>query len=525
MKSNIIKTMFIAVFIAMMPIAAAAFAEKSSVSSLPSVLQQKVTNEQMRLSRIPKGTTDKDLAEIYGKIGMLYQAGNLADIAIANYAHAYELNNKEPKWMYLLAYLLSQQGRSEEAYVLYRTAYDLNDGYMPILLRIAQLSLEKQDYAEAKNLFQKLSEIPQYGATSAEGLGQVALKTGEYDKAIEHFNQALKIQPDANRNYYFLAQSYKKKGDKDLAKQFLTKRGEVIAGFPDPLLDYVKKLYATGQQFLEKGIQQIKSGNYQQSLKLFDQGITIDPENLTLKTALGRAYEYQGDTKQAEKIYTQVLAIDNENNIALFNMGALNDALGKTKIARNFYLETLKVQDDNLDALSLLASMEFRLGNFAIAEQHFTRMLVLNPNLYDARVYLGMTYLAMDQCQTGSKVLWGALKLKPSDGNVALVLAVAEAQCKKNPQSWGLVEQVYQESPGLKSARLAALVAGFLNKYQDALELQRHAMFEALKQGGLSRYPDLQVNLQNYSTGKKPVWSWKTYSREISPLPPIRTAE
>ncbi len=529
MKSNtLIKHLLVILLVSLftlVPVFSPAASQNESTGSLPSVLQQKVTNAQMRLSRVPKGTTDSDLAEIYGQIGMLYQAGNIDDIAITNYAHAYELNRKEPKWMYLLAYLLKQQGKNDEAYALYRQAFEINKDYVPTLFRIAYLSLENRQYDEAKSLFLQLSKIPRYEAASAEGLGQIALQLGEYDSAIEYFQQVLKKQPGANRNYYYLAQAYKKKGERQLAKKALLKRGEVVAGFPDPLLSFVKGLYATGQQYLEKGIQQVKSGNYQQALNLFNKGIEIEPENLTLKTALGRALEYQGKTQQAESIYKKVLEIDSNNNIALFNLAALNDALGKTKIAREFYNKTLASQHDNLDALSLLASLEYRVGNFEKAEKLFNRLLVINPNLYDARVYLGMTYLAINQCQTGAKVLWGALKLKPSDGNVALVLSVAEAQCMKNPKAWELVEQVYQASPGFKTARFAALTAGFLEKYEDALDLQRQAMFEALKIGGLSVYPDLQVNLQKYSAKQKPTWSWQSYAREISPLPPIRTAE
>ncbi len=525
MKNNhILQALYILFCVAIIA-DATLFAKEQSKSSLPSILQQKVESARIQLSRVPKGTTAADLSAVYGKIGMLYQAGNQSEIAILNYAHAHKLNNKEPKWMYLLAYLLQQQGEIDKSYSLYRKAFDNNDSYVPTLLRIAQLSLESQNYDESKRLYEKLSAIPNYEAVAAEGLGQIALKQGNYDAAIDYFQDVLRRQPGANRNYYYIAQAHKKKGDKTLAKSALQKRGEVSAGYPDPLLSYVNGLYATGQQYLEKGIQQVKSGNYQKALDTFNKGIEVEPDNLTLKTALGRALEYLGKEQQAQELYKSVLNKNASNNIALFNLGALNDAKGNTEKARSYYEQTLKVQSDNLDALSLLASLEFRVGNFTKASEYFVEMLKLNPNLYDARVYLGLSYLADNDCKTGSRVLWGALKLKPSDGNVALVLSVAEAQCLNNEKAWALVSKVYDASPGLKSARFSALVAGFLGKYSDAVELQRHAMFEALKSGGLSNYPDLQLNLQKYLDSQKPDWSWKLYSQEVSPLPPKRAAK
>jgi tetratricopeptide (TPR) repeat protein len=525
MKNNYFINLLMACYFLSLMWISSSFAAEQLESSLPSVLQQKVDSARYLLSRVPKGTTNAELADVYGKIGMYYQAGNQVETAILNYNHAFELDENNPKWMYLLAFLLQQQGQTEDSYGLYRRAFEKNKSYVPTLLRIAQLSLDNQKYEESKSLYKRLSKIPNYEASANEGLGQIALKQGDFDAAIKYFQNALQQQPAANRNYYYLAQAYKKKGDKKRAKEALQKRGETSSHFPDPLLNYVNSLYATGQQYLEKGIQQIKAGDYKLALKTFNEGLSIEPDNLTLKTALGRALEYLGESQQAESIYKDVLNTDGTNNIALFNLAALYDAKGNDEAARTYYKKTLEVQNDNLDSLTLLSSLEFRLGDFKSAEKHFIRMLALNPNLYDARVYLGITYLAINQCKIGSKVLWGALKLKPSDGNVALVLSVAEAKCKKNPKAWNLVNEVYQAAPGLKSARFAALVAGYLGKFPDAVDLQRQAMFEALKDGGLSAYPDLQINLKKLMASQKPLWSWKSYAREISPLPPIRTAE
>lgn len=73
-------------------------------------------------------------------------------------------------------------------------------------------------------------------------LGQMSIRSGQYDKAIGRFETVLEEQPENTEALYFLAEAYKNKGDKQKAIELLEQCKKIIDNpkFSNDIDEYIK---------------------------------------------------------------------------------------------------------------------------------------------------------------------------------------------------------------------------------------------------------------------------------------------
>jgi len=486
---------------------------------------KKIEEIKSKIRKFPADGDVKVLAEIYGNLGMHYQSTQLKDAASESYKIAVGNDPENAQWLYLWGLIFQQKGHLDDAEVALRRSYELKSDYLATLAHLGEIYIKKSDWGQVKRVFTLLYKQEKYEAISAEALGQVAFEEGQFTKAIEYFKEALSRQPQANRIYYFLAQSYKKLGDKQLAKESLEKRGEVGPFFYDPLSAYVDSLNNTARKMFIKGFESSKKGLYVEALEYYNQGLKLSPKDVELLTAIGLVNEYLGNDEEAITFYKKALNINKEDGNALYNLGVLYEITGEINNARELYNQLLITQKDNVNALVSLSDLEFRKKNYSIASKLFAMLQKLSPNISQIKIYRAVSLLASGNCPWGRNILDEGIKVEPTNGNIALLLSATLAQCSDDEglkKARALVNQVYSSAPSFQSARFAAYVLAFVGNFEDAIVLQEQAMFEALKNGGLEQYPDLSVNMKRYREGKKPDWNWQAYAIEIAKPVPSR---
>ena len=490
----------------------------------PKVVSQ-IDGIRTQILNFPDSGDALKLSEIYGNIGMLFQSVQQVEAAVNSYELAVLNDPKNPQWLYLLGVLYEQAGELDNAKVALRRSFELESGYLPTLIHLGDIASKQDDVEQAKRIFIQLIKQDKYQAISAESLGQLSLKSGDVNESIDYFNQVLSLQPQANRVYYFLAQAYKKLGDKERAKQALSQRGEIAPNYPDPMSAYVASLNISTKKLLSQGLEMAKKGEYKKALEIYAEGLEIEPNDVELLTASGLINEYIGDNKQARVFYEKALEIKKDDGNALFNIAVLNEIDGYKMEAKKNYYQLLSFQKDHKDAITMLADLEFREGNYIESSKLLARLQDLAPNVSQIKIYRAVSLLASGNCPWGRNILNEGLKVDPSNGNIALLLAATLAQCSDDDglkRARVLVNQVYDSAPSFLSARFAAYILAYVGNFTDAIVLQEQAMFEALKNGGIEQYPDLAVNMKRYREGKKPDWNWQAYAIEIAKPVPSR---
>jgi hypothetical protein len=84
---------------------------------------------------------------------------------------------------------------------------------------------------------------------------------------------------------------------------------------------------------------------------------------------------------------------------------------------------------------------------------------------------------------------------------------------------------VYNANPSMETAEVYAIALAANDNFNEAIELQTQAIFEALKLGRLNDKPSLQANMQRYRNGQQPKVDWLEVIRLEGPGSRTRDSE
>lgn len=136
-------------------------------------------------------------ARIFYYLGNAYQQEGLYSFAVAEYQKFLRNQPEDRDVRLLLAKLLYQSGRFEEAVVNYQWLQHHygNDPLITENLGLSLLSLKRGD--EAKAIFQSLTSAgPQQARRAHFYLGQMAVENKDYKQAMDHFSAVMPSEPD-----------------------------------------------------------------------------------------------------------------------------------------------------------------------------------------------------------------------------------------------------------------------------------------------------------------------------------------
>jgi tetratricopeptide (TPR) repeat protein len=162
-----------------------------------------------------------------------------------------------------------------------------------------------------------------------------------------------------------------------------------------------------------------------------------------------------------------------------------------------------------LDAAEALAFLALASGDFAQAEQRFDRLLGDVEQAANARFgfWSAIAMLAAGDCDRGEAALERLRARFPADGDVLGALARVRSTCaaagpERLEEALEWAEAVYQAAPTADNSATLAMVFAALGRFDDAVDLQAQAIFEALKRGQLEVRPDLQADMERYQNAQ-----------------------
>jgi tetratricopeptide (TPR) repeat protein len=285
-------------------------------------------------------------------------------------------------------------------------------------------------------------------ALTCHNLASIYEAKGEYDKAIEFYNKALKINevklgldhPDTAATYNNLAGVYRAKGDYDRAIEFSKKALKIYdeklgLDHPDAATTYnnLAGVYKAKGEY-ERAIE-----FYEKVLKIQEEKLGLDnPDTVTTYNNLALVYEAKGEYDKAIGFYEKAIQIQ-ELKLGLghpstattsHNLALVYSAKGEYEIAIKLHKKALKIKEAKLglghpdiaNSYNNIATVYYAKEEYDKAIEFYEKALKIresklgldHPNTANTYNNLGLVYYTKGELEKATKFYEKALKIHES---------------------------------------------------------------------------------------------------------------
>lgn len=473
--------------------------------------------------RKQRATLDgRTLGLAYGRMGINYLAHEQQEAAGACLRNAAVLDPGNSRWPYLLGVHYEETGFLDKAVDSYRDALIEDVRYLPGYIRLGRVLLELERLDEAAAAFQVVLDANSDEAAALAGKGQVAFQREEYGRAASLFQRALRIQPEASSLHYRLGLTYRALGETDKARAEMDKAGERIPTVEDPLLAFVQAHTRGGDHYVDAARKAEETGNPAAAMRFYELATSINPSDVEALIRLGELQGAAGDNGAALVTFGRVLSVQPDNAKANYFAGTLFEQRGDEDEARSHYEKALEKEPQLVEPRMLLANALMRQRLYSEAGEHYAQIAHQLPGSVEVMYLLGMAWLAAGECEWAHPVLLQAVQLAPSDGQALMALIRAYSTCgeateEQKTQALETARAMYDKEPIRQTAETLAMASAANGLYEEAVDFQAQAIFEAIKQDQRSLVPWMQSNMERYRAGQPATEPWSLDSPVYKP--------
>jgi tetratricopeptide (TPR) repeat protein len=258
---------------------------------------------------------------------------------------------------------------------------------------------QRGDYTTAIEDYQKLLKLRPKMVEARVNLGAALAHTGRFDEAIAQYELALPDVPDKNAVHMNIGLAYYKKGDlADAIREFKT----VQTSRPlDPQLAILL------------GDSEVRSGKGADAVAMLTPLEAENAGNPDFEYVMGTALVAAGNQRDGAARLEKVAQSTNSAD-AYFLAGSTYLSLNEFEHARKD-LEAALNLNPKLPRINTMVGMaRDRTGDPTAAEPEFRAALAIDPNDFDANLYLGAILLKKRAVEEAKPYLDKALALNPS---------------------------------------------------------------------------------------------------------------
>jgi tetratricopeptide (TPR) repeat protein len=203
--------------------------------------------------------------------------------------------------------------------------------------------------------------------------GQIFFKQGEYMKALNCLEKALKINPKDDRNYYY----------KGLTLYELNKFKEAVECY-----DSAIEIFAGNYEYYHnKGLALKEMDKYKQAMECYNKAIELNPLSNELFNSKGNLLRLLKDHKQAVENYNKAIQINPHTDFYYYNKGLVLNELEKHNEAIECFNKAINLNPNDFDNLIMNGKTyhDLSIQNMTTANEYYDKALKVNwndPDLY-----------------------------------------------------------------------------------------------------------------------------------------------
>jgi len=405
--------------------------ESSSACGLPDLtdlaasVQKQIGDGDAELQRVlgRAGTSPTDRAAAYGALGRMLMAAKFSQEAASCFVRAEALAPTDMQWPYYTGHAYLRSGDRAQAAAAFERALTVKPGDLTALVWLGESYLDDDRLDLAQAAFQRAMAAQPQSAPALFGAGRTALARREYNEAAQDLERALAIDPRASAIHYPLAMAYRGLGDAAKADAHLRQRGSSYPVLPDPLMQDDEDVLESAMSFENRGMAALKRGDFAPAIAAFQKGLTLAPDDTSLRYWLGAALYASGKPDEAIREFSEVIRRDPDFAKAHFSLGAIYHAKQQPAKAIAEYQAAVRA-DPNLPESRLRLADDLRAsGQLGMSVDQYEAAVKLDPTLVEAWIGGAHALIDLKRKDQASDWLTRARRLYPARPELAQMQA------------------------------------------------------------------------------------------------------
>lgn len=226
--------------------------------------------------------------------------------------------------------------------------------------------------------FDEVLKLDPKNVNALIGRGDAYDDKGDHDRAIADYNQVLAIDPKNPYAFYNRGLAYRRMNDYDRAIADYTKAIAYKA-------DYADAYYGRGIAYRNKRELDLSIADYTKT-------IALDPKNFNAYIGRGNSYDDKGDHDRAIADYGRAIAIDPKSTDAYYNRGLAYRRKGDFDHAIADYTHVIEIDPKYADAYYGRAIAYRAKGDWERSIADYTHDIALDPKNSGAYIGRGNSY-------------------------------------------------------------------------------------------------------------------------------------
>ena len=310
----------------------------------------------------------------------------------------------------------------------------------------ASSAFDRGDFEQAVALYEQALKLQPNSVPIRTDLGVALVRLGRYSEAINNYEEVLKREPENAIVRLNLALAWYKQAA-------FAKAAEELQNLREKHPDDSQTLYLLADCYLRLG----KNADV---AALLQPKYVADPGDLAVDYALGTALIRQGKIHEGEVVIDRILKGGDTPEANLL-MGEAQFAAGDYNAAAATLRKALNQKPDLPEAWSLYGHALLNGEDLPGAEAAFLRALQLDPNDFNANLYLGSVFRREGDYAQALPYEERALHLRSASPEACFQVAALHAALGKLEESRREFEQLERDFPDFLEVhvQLAALYA------------------------------------------------------------------
>ena len=312
----------------------------------------------------------------YTKIGDICVKNDAPEIALDSYRKVIKANPYNRDTLVKIATIVQTYFKEniDEAIECYNRLLEIEPENSQIYYELGHIYLDKNEKMNAANAFKLALKYDKNNAFVHNSLAYSLVQLGLIDEAIEHYKEAININPD-NEWTAIVAQA--------LGTIYLDLKNNPEAAIA---------MYQTGlvlnpnsaDIYISIGDAFAKTGDNDLAIKHYCDAIKVDEQSFEGYTKCAMALWNNDYLEEAIIAYNKALKICPESEIVYNNLGVIYlDGIGNTEYALECFENAYDIDNEYTMAVFNLGRVHQKLGNVTLAAEFYNDAKELNKTTHD----------------------------------------------------------------------------------------------------------------------------------------------